>query len=54
MRTESSESNFAPRSAATIEMKPGARPHCGMKAVPAPAASSLTRRVLATSSVRSR
>ena len=54
MRTESSESNWRARSAATIEMKPGARPHCGMNAVLASVASARIARVLATSSVRSR
>ena len=39
---------------AAMVMKPGARPHCGMKAVLAPLASSMTFLVTATSSVRSR
>ncbi|MNY70065.1 hypothetical protein D3C86_2081210 [compost metagenome] len=54
MRTLSSVSKWLARSLATIEMKPGARPHCGMKAVLALAAIALTWRVDSTSSVRSR
>jgi hypothetical protein len=51
--TLSSVSKRLARSAATIEMKPGARPHCGIKAV-LPSRQFLDAPVLATSSVRSR
>jgi hypothetical protein len=37
-----------------MPMKPGARPHCGMKAVLAPSAMRLMALVAATSSVRSK
>ena len=40
--------------AAAIEMKPGARPHCGISTVEAVSAIRLTARVAATSSVRSK
>ena len=39
---------------ATMPMKPGASPHCGMKAVLAPCARLWIARVAATSSVRSK
>ena len=54
--TESSSSNHVVRCWATIEMNPGARPHCGMKIWPSAACAAIaaTGRVVATSSVRSK
>ena len=52
--TSCSTSKRCARWCATMPMKPGASPHCGMKAVAAPAARRLISRVAATSSVRSK
>ena len=52
--TSCSVSKLLARWWATMPMKPGARPHCGMKAVLAPSAMRLISLVAATSSVRSK
>ena len=54
MCTSRSESSLRVIAYARMEMKPGAKPHCGTNATVAFAANAFTERVLAMSSVKSK